>query len=179
MNVIFLDFDGVINTFNSNLYPLESSDAVENRVKILSEICHKYDCKIVIESSHKSSFDPVTLETDVEWMQELFELFKKYDIEVIGITPEVSDTIWKEDEILLYLERHPEVEHFCVIDDDDLVIIPFKEKGDFSQSDLNKVREHLVVPIIYSKEDPNKAGLQKEHIEEVGEILQKEIKRRI
>ena len=38
-------------------------------------------------------------------------------------------------QIRLFLFRHPEIEHYCVIDDDDLA--PKK-------SDLNKVRKHLV-----------------------------------
>ena len=29
-------------------------------------------------------------------------------------------TLWKEFEIKKYLFNHPEIEHFCIIDDDDL-----------------------------------------------------------
>ena len=186
MNVIFTDFDGVINTFNRNLRPIEPEDAVEKRVKLLAEICHRYDCKVVIESAHKEDIDPVTLETEIDWIKRLFDLFKKYNIEVIGITPQVineknKDTlypIWKEDEILKYLELHPEIDHYCVLDDDDLVTYPARDAGDFSRSDLNKVRDHLIVPLIYS-EDWKKAGLQPEHVEEAGKILQKSINIRI
>ena len=184
MNVIFLDFDGVINTFNRNLAPIEEENAPEERVKILGEICKKYDCKVVIISAHKEDIDEETLETDVEWIQKLFELFKKYEIEVIGRTPCLEresgkpyehylTPIWKEEEISLYLEKHPEIEHFCVLDDDDLVTIPDRKKGDFSRSDLNMYREYLISPLIYSDTDPKEAGLQESHIEEVGKILQK------
>ena len=31
MNVIFLDFDGVINTFNRNLAPIEEENAPEEK----------------------------------------------------------------------------------------------------------------------------------------------------
>lgn len=180
MNVIFLDFDGVINTLNSVLRPKEKENAKEERIKILSEICHRYDCKVVIISSHKDQIDEETLETDLDWIKEYFRLFKKYDIEVIGRTPLVEKNfeenyyrIIKEDEIEEYLKKHKEVERFCIIDDDDLISEPSKKKGDFRNSDLNRYREYLISPLLYSDIDPTKAGLQREHIEEVGKILQK------
>ena len=181
MNVIFFFFVGAINTLNSVVAPFEDKDAVEKRVKILSDICKKNNCKIVIESSHKTFIDEETLETDVEWINKLFALFKKYGIEVIGRTKDLksnhkNSTIWKEDEILEYLNMHPEIEHFCVLDDDDLVTIPDMEKKDFSKSDLNKVRDYLVTPLLYSETDPNESGLLESHKKEVGKILKKEYK---
>lgn len=177
MNVIFLDFDGVIN-LNSK----EDENAVERRIKILGDICKIYDCKVVIESSYKDHINEETLETDLDWIQEYFNLFQKYDIECIGRVPSIKKElrpgkftdIWKEDEILEYLKMHPEIERFCIIDDDDRVSIPSKEKGDFSKSDLNLVRDYLISPIIYSDKYPNLAGLQESHIKEVGKILEKE-----
>ena len=109
-----------------------------------------------------------------KWVNYIFYLFDKYKIECIGRTPNVekkysstsSMPMWKEDEIRLYLFRNPEIEHYCVIDDDDLM--PYN-------SDLNKVRDHLVTPLFYS-ENPDKEGLLIEHKEEVGKILKKENK---
>ena len=51
---------------------------------------------------------------------------KKYDIECIGRTPEVIKRIsnnsyipiCKENEILLYLFRYPEIEHYVIIDNE-------------------------------------------------------------
>ena len=63
MNVIFLDFDGVINTANYS-----SNIDMEKRIRLLAIICKKYDCKIVIASSHKDCIDEETLQTDVEWI---------------------------------------------------------------------------------------------------------------
>lgn len=37
-NVIFLDFDGVINTCKDN-----SKEATEKRIRILGEMCKRYD----------------------------------------------------------------------------------------------------------------------------------------
>ena len=38
MNVIFLDFDGVINTLNGFIEPKEDENAIERRIKILGDI---------------------------------------------------------------------------------------------------------------------------------------------
>lgn len=172
MNVIFLDFDGVLNTIHYS----DITD-VERRIKILSEICKKYNCKVVIEASAKDLIDEKTnIPEKGSWVEDIYVLFKKYDIDCIGRTPNVEKSIskfstlpmWKEDEILLYLENHPEIEHFCVIDDDDAKYI---HNG---MSDLDKVREYLVSPIFYSK-NPEEEGLLTKHIDEVGEILKKEM----
>ena len=76
--------------------------------------------------------------------------------------------MWKEDEILLYLERHPEIDHYCVIDDDDT-----KNMLHWDVSDLDKVRDHLVTPVYYSH-NPEEEGLLPKHKEEVGKILKKQ-----
>ena len=164
MNVIFLDFDGVLDTLHKS-----SNEDIEKRIIILADICKEYNCKVVIEASSKSAIDEDTLETDSKWIKFIFNCFKKYGIECIGRTPSIEKKInnysylpiWKEDEIISYLYNHPEIEHFCIIDDDDL-----GEK----QSDLNKVREYLVKTIYYSN-NPEEEGLLKEHKEEVGKVL--------
>ena len=171
MNVIFLDFDGVLNTIH-----FKSQEDIERRIKILSEICKEYDCKVVIEASSKDAIDEETLEVEKEsWVNGIFPLFNKYGIECIGRTPTVEKNIaeniylpvWKEDEIILYLERHPEVKHYCVIDDDDT-----KTWYHWEKSDLDKVRDHLVTTINYSN-IPEEEGLLPKHKQEVGLILKK------
>ena len=167
MNVIFLDFDGVLDTIHYKEY----SD-IENKIKILADICKEYDCKVVIEASIKDSIDEETLSTENSWVQFIFDMFKKYNIECIGRTPTVKKKyssfmylpIWKEDEIRLYLYRHPEIDNYCVIDDDDL--------GP-RNSDLNKVRNHLVKTIYYSK-NYIEEGLLECHKEQVGKALEEE-----
>ena len=172
MNVIFLDFDGVIDT---NYY--RSDEQIEEKIKLLGDICHSLNCKVVIEASAKNAIDEETLEIDEEalWVLKIFELFKKYNIECIGRTPNVrrktsNDSyipIWKEDEIRLFLYRHPEIEHYCVIDDDDLAEM-------YRKSDLDKVRKHLVKTKDFLSEKPEDEGLQPHHKELVEEVLNKE-----
>lgn len=171
MNVIFLDFDGVLDTHH-----YKTDEDIEEKIKILSEICKEYNCKVVIEASAKRCIDEETLEIDEDapWVKSIFNYFDKYGIECIGRTPSVkrhnnnvSYPMWKDDEIRLYLFRHPEIDHYCVIDDDDLFY-------DMGISDLNKVRNHLVRTELYSKWMPKREGLLLSHKEKVGKILEKE-----
>ena len=185
MNVIFLDFDGVISTHHDiydeklNRVPEEIyRKNVDSRIKILGEICTENDAKVVIESSYKDRIDEETLETDLDWIQFILDTMKKYGIDMIGRTPELSSfkedydgihQIWKEDEILEYLRRHPEIDSYCVIDDDD-------RKAMHMKSDLDKIRNHLVETKDYL-ENPEEEGLQEYHKEEVKKILQKKIEK--
>ena len=176
MNIIFLDFDGVLDTIHYN-----SLDDIENRIKILSDICHEYNCKIVIEASAKDAIDEETLEIspDAKFVKEIFNLFDKYNIECIGRTPKVNKYInnnsylsmWKEDEIRLYLLRHPEIDHYCILDDNDTVNMLRWKNGD-----LDKVKDHLVETIYYSEDNPEEEGLLQKHKEIIGKILKKENK---
>lgn len=171
MNVIFLDFDGVLDTIH-----YKSEEDIERRIKILADVCHEFNAKIVIEASAKEAIDPDTLQTDEEWINNIFNLFKKYNIECIGRTPCVEKrkssgsyvSMWKEDEIRLYLLKHPEIDHYCIIDDDDLASM-------HRQSDLDKVRNHLVRTLDYS-DNPEDEGLLESHKKQIGEVLKKENK---
>ncbi len=173
MNVIFLDFDGVLDTYHYN-----SLEDIERKIKLLADICNENNCKIVIEAASKDAIDEETLEVmDGSWINEIFVMFKKYNIECIGRTPNVERKIgentylsmWKEDEIIKYLEMHPEIEHYCIIDDDDT-----KSIMHWKTSDLDKVRDHLVETIYYSN-NPNEEGLLPRHKDEIARILKKKI----
>jgi hypothetical protein len=176
MNVIFLDFDGTIEG-----YGYDSDEETEKRIKLLSEICHKYNAKVVIESAHKSAIEIEDghVTSDVKWIKQILDLFVKYDIECIGITPTVkkytnSDRrsyhpVWKEYEILVYLMRHPEIEHFCILDDDDARYM-------CSVSDLKRLYDYLVCVDTRYNSKKEALGLQEEHIPMVGEVLKKENK---
>lgn len=171
MNVIFLDFDGVLDT-----HYYKSDIDVEEKIKILADICHKYNCKVVIEASAKDVIDEETLKIneDSPWVQFIFDMFEKYDIKCIGRTPNVKKiinnnkyySIWKEDEIRLYLFRHPEIDHYCIIDDDDLKF--------YNKSDLNKVRQHLLTTDNYLPKNPQDEGLLECHSKEIENILKKD-----
>ena len=179
INVIFLDFDGVLDTERDiHSKGPDFYSRVEKRIAILADICHTYNCKIVIEASAKNAIDDITneIDPDAKWVNYIFKMFKKYNIECIGRTPNVqrkksnfsSIPMWKEDEIRLYLLRHPEIEHYCVIDDDDT-----KNMLHWEVSDLEKVSKHLVTPLYYSN-NPEEEGLLPKHKREVGKALAEE-----
>ena len=87
MNVIFLDFDGVLDTIHYN-----SMDDIERRIKVLSDICSEFNCKVVIEASAKDAIDEETMcvYNDRSWVKSILNLFDKYDIDCIGRTPNVE-----------------------------------------------------------------------------------------
>ncbi len=64
---------------------------------------------------------------------------------------------WKDDEIILYLQEHPEIAHYCVLDDCD-------------GKDLEKMKNHLVVTKYYSKN--KEEGLLESHREKIGQKLE-------
>ena len=69
--------------------------------------------------------------------------------------------MWKEYEIITYLKHHPEIEHFCIIDDND-------------SKDLEKFKDYLVQTCDYLPNEPELEGIQYYHSESVGLILKKE-----
>ena len=187
MNVIFLDFEGVLDTYGDMVLELNHGvpkevirKRVERRIAILGDICKEYDCKVVIEAAAKSNIDDETLEIiePSERLEFYFSMFKKYGIEVIGKTPDVeiketreSSTLIhsmnKQIEIMLYLYRHPEIDYFCVIDDDDEASIYHRK------SDLEKVKNHLVRTLDF-QDNPDEEGLLEKHKELVGRALHEE-----
>lgn len=149
MNVIFLDIEGVLESHHG------TNEDFERRIKLLGNICKDTSCKVVIESTLKKYIDVEKMESRVEPVQNLLNLFMENGIELIGKTP-VTEERDKATEILMYLKDHPEVDHFCIIDD-----------GDFFN--LTKLREHLIKTIGSGLAEEE--GLLPKHKEEVKEKL--------
>ncbi len=173
MNVIFLDFEGVLYTYHYN-----SLEDIERRIKTLADICNEYNCVVVIEAASKIAIDEETLEiVEDSWINDIFKLFKKYGIKCIGRTPNIEKKIsefatlpmWKEDEIIEYLKMHPEIDYYCIVDDDDS-----KSIMHWDVSDLDKLRDHLVQTIYYS-DNPEEEGLLPKHKDEVATVLKLKI----
>lgn len=164
MNIIFLDFDGVINTKH-----FTTKDEIEFKIKIVAEIAKKFNCKIVIEASAKNGMNEQTLEIKKERINFIINTLNKYGVECIGRTPSIKRfksenaiiPIWKESEIKLYLLEHPEVEHFCIIDDND-----FK--------DLETLSSYLVKTNYNDFLNYQNEGILPYHASQVEEILTKE-----
>lgn len=107
MNVIFLDYNGVLDT-NDNM------DVINlDNLQRLKHIVDETNSKVVLTTSKKNSFYITGVLN--KSLQEDINLMETNGIEVIGITPKANT---REEEIELYLNQHQEIENFCIIDDD-------------------------------------------------------------
>lgn len=105
MKVLFLDIDGVVNkqeNFNPanepSLYPLDRYCAF-----LVGKIQLDTDCKVVLSSSWRNHPDGVA---EVE----------KHVVPLIGKTGNVGE--WRGNEIQAWLDEHPEVTRYAILDDD-------------------------------------------------------------
>lgn len=127
MKVIFLDIDGVLNTSETfkireqieketGIWTIEID---EFRVEYLKQIIDETDAKVVLSSSWKKDFENV--EGKVVPIHEkgegLLNILKKHGIEVYDILKK-GYSLPREDLITIWLNEHPSVESFIVIDDE-------------------------------------------------------------
>ena len=144
MNVIFLDFNGVLDTY-------ENIDEINiDNLKRLKYIIDETESKIVISSSLKNSYYH-TGHYNI-FLQKIINQIENIGIEVIGITPKAET---REEEIKLYLQTHQEVSNYCILDDD---------------YEMESLKEHLVkLPV----QDKCSKGLQDIHMNKAIKILKK------
>lgn len=107
MNIIFLDINGVLDTYeNIDKIDIDNLD----RLKYIVDITKS---KIVISSSLKNSYYYTGHYS--KHLQNIINKLESIGIEVIGITPKANT---REEEIKLYLQFHPEINNYCILDDD-------------------------------------------------------------
>ena len=150
MKVIFLDVDGVLNTsdtfkrrkeiYNERGILIPRIDFF--RVSYLKEIVNKTKAKIVLSSTWRKN------EKNIE---ELFNVFKLFDLEIYDLTDIDIDGI-RENEIISWLNNN-EVETFIIIDDE--------------SSDLHSLENYL----IKTRVNGVQTGLLEEHIDKAINIL--------
>lgn len=115
MNVVFLDYDGVVNT---PLWDAEGKHCSfgfpeDNKVnnfqctQWVSEFCQQFNYSIVVTS---------TWRFEANYKECLINGGLRDGIEILGKTGYFHST--REHEIQMYLEQHPEVEQFLIFDDD-------------------------------------------------------------
>lgn len=143
MNVIFLDFNGVLDT-NLNMDVIDQGNL--NRLKKLVDM---FDAKVVISSSLKNPFYYNGKHSRL--FQGILAALLEIGIDVIGITPKGNS---REEEILMYLNSHPEISNYCILDDD---------------YDMDKLKEHLVkLPMQMSE---GQMGFTQEYLDKAIGIL--------
>lgn len=138
-------------------------DIDEEKVAILGEIVKLTDAKIVLSSSWRWDFKYGKENIENSSSKALIYVFDKYNIDIIGITPKVSggnnkisSCSWRENEIKEYLKSHPNIDSFCIIDDD--------------IEDLQTLTNYLVKTNFYQTNEDS-GGLQRKHIQESVNIL--------
>ena len=128
MKVIFLDIDGVLNKENWMLNNTPWID--ENKLKLLSNLCKKTKAKIVLSTNWRDIwFEPMYINSKGNGINLAHKLFKKYKLDVIGVTPSFG---MRESEILTYLSDN-DFDSYVVFDDNKLNLPHFiqtdKSKG--------------------------------------------------
>lgn len=127
MKILFLDFDGVLNSQASFIYERRrrrKDPSIESNISsTLCHICtsnlqyiieHVPDLKIVISSSWRRG----------NTLEELKEILASYGVDssiVVDVTPYTWDDIegnYRGNDIKAWLEKHQDVTDFVIVDDD-------------------------------------------------------------
>jgi hypothetical protein len=131
MKVIFLDFDGVLNNSTSFVYesnrrkkwkeqgvggPVNETLSNENTSAFQLVLDHYPEVKIVISSTWRELHD-------LTWLQAKLESYHIDSSRVIGATPKDHRNADRGQEIQWWLDKHPEVTHYIIIDDNDWGIV--------------------------------------------------------
>ena len=119
MNVIFLDFDGVITSPDSK-WKIDM-----HKINIINNICYKTDAKIVVSSTWRmgyrgdvSAFHEQLKQYFIKhnYLDNFKDTFDKFINNIVGMTECIGGL--RGDEIKSYMNEHPEVENYVIIDDD-------------------------------------------------------------
>lgn len=129
--IVFLDYDGVVNTPMWNeqgthcSYGFPGDGKVNNfqAVQWLSEACQKFHFDIVVTS---------TWRLDENYKECLINAGLRHGIEIRGKTPRLKDKT-RGDEIQHYIDAHPEIEYYIIVDDED-DLLP-NQMNNFIQTD--------------------------------------------
>ena len=115
MKVIFLDFDGVLNS--EKYFKRVSGTGLvidPSEMELLKQIVTATDAKIVLSTSWREHWSKNTDECDAIGL-EIEAIFRSYGLEIWDKTQ--SSYRRREPELKDYLDAHPEVENFVVLDD--------------------------------------------------------------
>ena len=111
MKVIFLDFDGVLN---SNIFVLDSKQKApffleDDKMLLLKNIINETDAKVVLSTSWREVWN-----TELSVSKQLKEYFDSFEIDVYDVTSCVN--YHRPSEIKEWLSRH-DVISYVILDD--------------------------------------------------------------
>ena len=118
MKILFLDFDGVVSTFEK-CWRLD-----EEKLSLLKEIIDNTNAKIVVSSSWKVGYNDVDnfIETlggrrESETIKNNGNMYQWFCNNIYDITD--SNGSWRGDEIQRWIDAHEEeIESYAILDDD-------------------------------------------------------------
>ena len=115
MKVLFLDFDGVLN---SRRY-LRTADPYgvaldPTRMELLGQIVAATDARIVLTTSWRVHWEPDPA-TCNDTGREIHAIFARHGLSILDKTPQLPQG--REQEIRCWLEQHPETTAYVVLDD--------------------------------------------------------------
>lgn len=158
MNIIFLDIDGVLNSYA--YYKETENDLDLKAIDILSQIYHKFNCKIVLSSTWRELKD-ISDESAQKMWKHLVDTLSKYNMEIYDITPTIKNN--RPLEIATWLQNNSCSNY--VILDDDFPLLEYKKYG---------LEKHVVKTIYFTYKVEN-GGLQKKHKDKAFKILNSNI----
>lgn len=139
--IIFLDIDGVLNDAPTILGTGNDLPTMEH-LECLKQIVDATGAEIVL-SSYWRLYKRYTKDVNIA--------LKKVNLHLIDVTEELKE---RDEEIREWLGRHPEVEQYLILDDEDV----FTEE----------LKEHHILTSFYE-------GLLTEHVEKAINILNKTV----
>lgn len=115
MKVVFLDFDGVLN---SEKYVRDCGRygviIDPSRMALLKQIVDATEAKIVLSTSWREHWSNLTENCDETGIL-INKIFKGHDLEIFDKIPKCFSK--REQEIEMWLEEHPDIENYVVLDD--------------------------------------------------------------
>lgn len=154
MKVIFLDVDGVLNCSESQSKCGDYTGIDDKRVKLLRNLVRTSHAAIVLVSSWKDDWERVDKESQNEYGDYLDRKLKREGLYVLDKTDDdPRGDYYRGRSILTWLEKHPNVESWVVLDDE---MFDYEECG---------VVSRLVLT------DNENGGLCEEHVQRALELL--------
>lgn len=120
MKVIFLDVDGVLNCTTSKSRCMNYVGIDADKIRRLKEIVDTTDAKIVLTTTWKDHYEVGAYKQIEKSAKYLNNKFRKYELKVYDKT---SEKRWVDRALGIFnwLDEHPEVTHWLILDDDRFV----------------------------------------------------------
>jgi hypothetical protein len=144
MKVLFLDIDGVLNCMMPT--PSDDYEWVDldewryglnpQLVARLRFIIANTNCKIVISSSWRHHTNYAPYQPDRNWRDVLAEKLHRTRDEVFAGETGYDNEGRRGIEIIQWLAEHPEVDSYCVVDDETVDIVPYIDNSKIVKTDM-------------------------------------------